>query len=90
MPSIRAFFVSLPADDQEAVARECGTSVVYLRNHMLAGRRRPRPALLARFIESVARRNGPSRRQILDDLFGPPREDISMVPASRQLVRAKT
>lgn len=40
------FFLNLSAREREIFARDAGTSVEYIRDHLLAGRRMPRPQTL--------------------------------------------
>lgn len=64
-----AFFLHLSTEQREAFAADAGTSAVYLRDHLLSGRRMPRPNLLNRLADALNARHVPIGRDTLSAFF---------------------
>lgn len=51
-----AYFLGLDAAERDALAADAGTSAVYLRDHLISGRRMPRARLLQGLVSALERR----------------------------------
>lgn len=63
------YFMALEAEAREAFARDADTTVEYIRDHLLAGRRMPRPQLINGLAVALARRKVEISREDLVTFF---------------------
>ena len=63
------YFMGLESDARDAFAEDAGTTAEYIRDHLLAGRRMPRRALLDGIEEALKRRRAAITRQELVAFF---------------------
>lgn len=61
--------MALEAEAREAFARDADTTVEYIRDHLLAGRRMPRPQLINGLAVALARRKVEISREDLVTFF---------------------